>query len=291
MKKNKLNLNYNQIRNLLDKYGLYTLDSFEILLRFVKNYDLLDTNLAFINIYNKKYQENINNFNGRNDYDYITRIMNFDIAEIINSVDKLSQEELTYLNNLVEDAKKNIKPDSLEANILPNLSEFVYSQESKKLKSKLPTIEDLSSEDIEKLFNKYNVVELEAFISILEYVKDYNTDEIANIISKVYKEKYELLQSNFEVGAKPTNFKISDLGKINELLNDYELEFLHTMIESASMFLDSVQEFEDEYKEISEEFDSGDYPVLEMSKLLDSIEQEQTSRKNYPIRNQKKKTI
>ena len=286
MIKNKLNLNYNQIKNLLEKYELETLESFDVLLNCVEDYyDLEETNNAYINVYRKKYLENIEEFEGRNEYlSYGMQVNNFDITEMIDKIDELNEEELIYLNTMVNQALKCTKPDAIEAKVLPKLLEFKNVQEAKTQKKGLPTIDGLDEKDIEKLFNKYNVVELEVFLSILEYVIDYDTTQIAKIINKVYKEKYELLQSNYEVGVKPTGFKLSDLGKVNELLSEDELEFIHTMIENASMYLESIQSSEDEIKEIFEEFDSGDYPVLEMSNFLDSIEQEQEERKNYPLR-------
>ncbi len=285
MIKNRLNLNYDQIKTLLDKYELETLESFDVLLNCVEDYyDLNETNHAYINVSRKKYLENIEEFEGRNEYTYRTQVDNFDITEIIDKIDELDDDELIYLNTMVNQALKCTKPDAIEAKVLPKLLEFKNAQENKAEKNGLPTIDVLSNKDIEDLFNKYDVVELEVFSSILKFVVDYDTTEIAKVIEKVYKEKYELLQSNYEVGVKPTGFKLSDLGKVNELLSEDELEFIHTMIENASMYLESIQSSEDEIKEIFEDFDSGDYPVLGISKFLDSIEQEQEERKNYPLR-------
>ena len=286
MIKNKLNLNYDQIKNLLNKYELETLESFDVLLNCVEDYyDLEETNNAYINVYRKKYLENIEEFEGRNEYlSYGMQVNNFDITEMIDKIDELDDDELIYLNTMVNQALKCTKPDAIEAKVLPKLLEFKNAQETKMQKKGLATIEGLDKDEIEKLFNKYNVVELEAFLSILEFVVDYDTTQIAKTINKVYKEKYKLLQSNFQVGVKPTNFKLSDLGKVNELLSEDELEFIHTMIENAAGYLEVTREFEDEIKEIFEDFDSGDYPVLEISKFLDSIEQEQEERKNYPLR-------
>lgn len=286
MIKNKLNLNYDQIKNLLDKYELETLESFDVLLNCVEDYyDLNETNNAYINVYRKKYLENIEEYEGRNEYlSYGMQVNNFDITEMIDKIDELSEDELIYLNTMVNQALKCTKPDAIEAKVLPELLEFRNAQENKTEKNELPTIDGLSSKDMEDLFNKYDVVELEVFASILKFVVDYDTTEIAKVIEKVYKEKYELLQANYKVGVKPTNFKISDLGKVNELLTENELEFLHTMIENAAMYLDSVETSEHIYKEIFEGFVSQNYPTFEMAKFLDSIEQEQEERKNYPLR-------
>ena len=231
------------------------------------------------------------------------QVNNFDITEIIDKIDELNEEELIYLNTMVNQALRCTKPDAIEAKVLPELLEFKNAQENKNEKTGLPTIDNLTNEEIEDLFNKYDVVEVETFASILKFAVDYDTTEIAKVIEKVYKEKYELLQANYKVGVKPNNFKISDLGKVNELLTENELEFLHTMIENAAMYLDSVETSEHIYKEVVEGFVSQNYPAFEMAKFLDYIEQEQEERKNYPLRKptlnpnknqnqkQKKKTI
>lgn len=139
---------------------------------------------------------------------------------------------------------------------------------------------NMNYSELKEFFNKYNIIELEAFDTIIEYSKDYNLRDIKKIKKDVYNEKYGELTKNFEVEVKPYNFKLSDISKKNKDLNETELNFLHLLVESASLYLDSVQEFDYVYKEVFEEFDSGDYPVKEMSILLDLIEEEKEKRKS-----------
>ena len=70
----------------------------------------------------------------------------------------------------------------------------------------------------------------------------------------------------------PKGTSVEKLSLKNILLNENELNFFHDLVEDAASYLDSIGEFEDEYKTVCEEFDSGDYPIVAMSNLLDNIE-------------------
>ena len=268
----KLNLKYEEIKKLFDRYNMYTLDSIDLMLKFAEGYDLDDTNKAFINIYNKKYNEERDNLEGRNEYDYITRLKNFNIDEIIGSMEELSKEELKYLNDLVLAAVYHIKENKIESSMLPKLKEFMVYHDKELINYLKPTIDYLNEDEIKEFFNKYNVSELELFDLIFENTKSYNIKDIKKIKNEVYNDKYAELTNNFEVGVMPKGTSVEKLSLKNKLLNEKELNFFHDLVEDAASYLDSIGEFEDEYKTVCEEFDSGDYPIVAMSNLLDNIE-------------------
>lgn len=268
----KLNLKYEEIKKLFDRYNMYTLDSIDLILKFAEGYDLNDTNNAFINIYNKKYNEERDNLEGRNEYDYITRLKNFNIDEIISSMEELSKEELKYLNDLVLAAVYHIKENKIESSMLPKLKEFMVYHDKELINYLKPTIDYLNEDEIKDFFNKYNVGELELFDLIFENTKSYNIKDIKKIKNEVYNDKYAELTNNFEVGVMPKGTSVEKLSLKNKLLNENELNFFHDLVEDATSYLDSIGEFEDEYKTVCEEFDSGDYPIVAMSNLLDNIE-------------------
>lgn len=268
----KLNLKYEEIKKLFDRYNMYTLDSIDLILKFAEGYDLNDTNKAFINIYNKKYNEERDNLEGRNEYDYITRLKNFNIDEIIGSMEELSKEELKYLNDLVLAAVYHIKENKIESSMLPKLKEFMVYHDKELINYLKPTIDYLNEDEIKDFFNKYNVGELELFDIIFENTKSYNIKDIKKIKNEVYNDKYAELTNNFEVGVMPKGTSVEKLSLKNKLLNENELNFFHDLVEDAASYLDSIGEFEDEYKTVCEEFDSGDYPIVAMSNLLDNIE-------------------
>ena len=270
--KMELNLKYEEIKKLFERYDMYTLDSIDLILKFAKDYDLDETNKAFINVYGKKYNDERENLEGRNEYDYISRLRNFDLDEIINNMEELSKEELEYLNNLVKSAESHIKDTNKESSMLYKLEEFMVYHDKEVMDFLKPTVDYLNEEEIKEFFNKYNVGELELFDLIFENVKSYNIRDIKRIQNQVYDEKYEELTNNFEVGILPEGACVESLSKKDKLLNENELNFFHDLVEDAVSYLDSVASFEEEYQAIFEEFDSGDYPVVAMSNLLDDIE-------------------
>lgn len=48
---------------------------------------------------------------------------------------------------------------------------------------------DMSKEELEAFFNKYNISELEAFKVIMQYVYDYEKEEIEKILNSVKNNK------------------------------------------------------------------------------------------------------
>ena len=275
----KINMTYEELRIFFERYNVYTLDSIYIMLNIIGENDSKKKNKAFNTAYNKKYNEEKENFEGRNEYDYITMVGNFDLIEITNNINELSDKELGFITDIVKTTMYTLREDRLEKSIEPALDEYLRAYDKEFIKRLKPAISNLTKKEIKEFFNKYNTVELEAFDTILEYTKDYNIRDIRRIKKEVYNTKYNELTNNYEVSVKPINFKLSDISKKNKELNNTELDFLHLLVESASLYLDSIQEFDYVYKEVFEEFDSGDYPVLEMSELLDSIEEEKDNRK------------
>lgn len=276
----KINMTYEELKNFFERYNVYTLDSIHIMLNIIGENDSKRINKAFNTAYNKKYNEEKENFEGRNEYDYITMVLNFDLLEIINNITELNEKELGFITDIVKTTMYTLREDRMEKSIEPALDEYLRAYDKEFIKRLKPTISNLTKEEIKEFFNKYNVVELEAFDTILEYTKDYNIRDIRRIKKEVYTTKYNELTNNYEAGVKPSNFRLSNIGKKNKELNNTELDFLHLLVESASLYLDSIQEFDYAYKEVFKEFDSGDYPVLEMSELLDSIEKEKDTRKD-----------
>lgn len=286
-KKNK-NLNAKEFKKLFERYNIYTLDSINILLNVVgeveQNALVIRT---FNSAYNKVYNESKDGFEGRNEYTYSDMVRNFDLTEISDNFESLNNRELGFISKLVKDGVYKLKKDQQEASIEPKLLEFIKAFDKEFILRLKPTVDILSEKEIKVFFDKYSVVELDAFTTILDYAKDYNVRDIQRVRREVYKSKYDELTNNFEVGVKPSNFKYSDIEKVNKNLSGRELKFLHAIVDSAASYLYSIQELEYAYTEVFEEFDSGYYPIKEMGVLLDSIEKEIEKRKNKAKLNRK----
>ena len=129
---------------------------------------------------------------------------------------------------------------------------------------------DMSMDDLEIFFNKYNIIELESFNLIFEYVYDYEISNILEAAKKVHNQKYKECADDFEIAVRHTSFKPSDIKNKNSLLTDKELDLLYKLTDSAVMCLDSIETFDVEAERI------------DLSILNDSVSDEISKRKNCP---------
>lgn len=143
----------------------------------------------------------------------------------------------------------------------------------------------LTRVELKKIFNKFNLVELDEFNNIFEYVKDIDLEDIVKTKDEVYKEKLEECISDYEVPVKSTFSKGLSLGKNIKNLNYKEVEFLYELVSDASFYLASIRENSDSYKNVIDDFDEGDYPIDLMYELESSLYNELEERKrNKPNR-------
>ncbi len=99
-------MNIEEAKKFFNKFSLESLESIDLIL---PNNDPI-INGAFISVYNKKFEEQRDEYEGMNEYDYITRMQNFNIKEIDN-IDNFEKEELICLKKLLnnENIKTKIK--------------------------------------------------------------------------------------------------------------------------------------------------------------------------------------
>ena len=76
---------------------------------------------------------------------------------------------------------------------------------------------DISIEELEIFFNKYDLIELDSFNLIFEYCYDYDTTDALKIARKVYKEKYTACTDEFEIPVRHMTFKTSDINVKDEI--------------------------------------------------------------------------
>lgn len=143
----------------------------------------------------------------------------------------------------------------------------------------------LTRVELKKIFNKFNLVELDEFNNIFEYVKDIDLEDIVKTKDEVYKEKLVECISDYEVPVKSTFSKELSLEKNLKDLNYKEIEFLYELFSDASFYLSSIRENSDSYKNVINDFDEGDYPIDLMYELESSLYNELEERKrNKPTR-------
>ena len=248
------------IKKLFEKLQLFpTLDSIGILIPYTNDESITT---VFNTVVRKKYEQCSDEFEGINEYDYICQILNFDISEFNKNIDKFTQTELLYIRKIINNALMDIKENELTNKIIPILNEY----------KDIGTDKYIEEIKIENFFNKYNINELYLFEIILSYNCESYMQKYKEILNKVLRKKKP------EININPNCSLSSLINKVNEL-NDDELKFLYELVENASTYLSSIQDYSYTYEQIIDDFDINEYPVIAMYKLEESLLKELENRK------------
>ena len=136
----------------------------------------------------------------------------------------------------------------------------------------------LSIIELEEFFNKFDYQELSAINLIFEYVMDQDLTKINEIKNRICEEK-EIEFCNYYICSKgQVDFSLLDISNKLSILNEKELKFLYDLVEDAEFYLSSIDDYQDGYKNITEDFDIDDYPIIDMSKLENLIYNELNKR-------------
>ena len=126
---------------------------------------------------------------------------------------------------------------------------------------------NMSNKELEIFFNKYNILELDAFKVIMKYVYDYEKEEIEKILNSVKNNK----EQNYKEVCFKEEFNLSNITYKNDLLNDKELVFLYKIVNDALLCLSSIKHMDVEYE------------TIETSKIENSL-YDKISRKSNDIK-------
>ena len=126
---------------------------------------------------------------------------------------------------------------------------------------------NMSNKELEIFFNKYNILELDAFKVIMQYVYDYEKEEIEIILNSVKNNK----EQNYKEVCPKEEFNLSNITDKNDLLNDKELVFLYKIVNDALLCLSSIKHMDVEYE------------TIETSKIENSL-YDKISRKSNDIK-------
>ena len=230
----------------------FNMDSLESLGTLVSSANPLETAL-YLGVYRAEFNKRREEYEGINEYDYISRIKNFRLIELEDNISLFNKKELTYLYNMLCDAPKK--------EIISKYIDTINSELSG----------DLSYDELLVLFDKYNLAQLEVIKNVFQYVKDYDMSLVNSALNAVYENDGEECYRSYEVPI------YSDLSNVNSLLSDKELEFLYFLVECADSYLSSLQE---DYCNEIEDFDIEEYPVSFVSKWESSLYEEMDVRKS-----------
>lgn len=104
---------------------------------------------------------------------------------------------------------------------------------------------NMSNKELEIFFDKYNILELDAFKVIMQYVFVYKKESLNEILDYIQNNK----KYNYIIDtSKKENFSLSDIKNKNGILSDKELMFLYKIIFDVSNCLDSIKHIDVEYE-------------------------------------------
>lgn len=257
-----------ELKKLFEKYDLFTLDSLNILIGYLDESQIKEVYPIFKRVYQEKYKMMEKEFEGINEYDFHDKVLNFDIQDIIDGIESLNKNELNFLDNIVSTALSKIDKKN-EVNYKINYCLIKYQEESNAyhkytIYSKNTIDSNMTDEELKKFFDKYNVIELEHFITLFDNARfDFNVYRLYKIYKMVSNNKdiYKEYPTSDKYYEALEQSKISDLKYKNKLLNNKELKFLYTLVDSASDFLSFVNNCN--YEDLIMDIDKLDYSIIE----------------------------
>ena len=123
--------------------------------------------------------------------------------------------------------------------------------------------EKMTKEELLDLFSKYDLVELTAMNTVLNYAKDVDTVEAQTAIRKVFKDADDEVSEDYGLLMRHFTPSLSMINKKSDLLTKKEAKYLLELVDSANKYLESVELFEpDVYVESD---------LLELDKVRDSL--------------------
>ncbi len=214
---------------LFDKFSIDALESLETILKYSdKNNELYG---IIGNILRKKSKEI--DYDGMNEYDTITRVLNFNLSEIKSNVDNLSSDELYILKEILNLAITRISPQAIEESIKPILQENIDV-----IENKLP--EDLSETEIEELLKKCQLLELDALYFICKTAEDIDRDKLIKIANDLYGKKGFKRWQDFIIPINQIDSGIMLLMDNLSKFNKREIKYLAPLVDNSSFHISNI---------------------------------------------------
>ena len=123
--------------------------------------------------------------------------------------------------------------------------------------------EKMTKEELLDLFSKYDLVELTAMNTVLNYAKNVDTVEAQTAIRKVFYDADDEVIEDYGLLMRHYTPSMSMINKKSDLLTKKEAKYLLELVDSANKYLESVELFEPDVC-----FESD---LLELDKVRDSL--------------------
>lgn len=219
-----INLTKEEIKNFCKKYNSEELENIKGLFEFAHEYNLDEAIkiLEEVQTNNSIKEETADEFR----------------------LNELNNRELNFLHDVVDDANfffrcvTDLIDYREELSSSSDLLRRIEQEQDKRDYSQNTVI--MTREELNNLFNKYNLIELDSFAILVNNVDEENKDETVTAIQRVYKEKSKEADEEYFYITRHIILKPSNISNKNSLLTDKELEFILNMVNNTiNAYVDS----------------------------------------------------
>ena len=123
--------------------------------------------------------------------------------------------------------------------------------------------EKMTKEELLELFSKYDLVELTAMNTVLNYAKDVDTMEAETVIRKVFNDADDEVSEDYGLFMRHYTPSMSMINKKSDLLTKKEAKYLLEFVNDAKKFFEDIK--------LSKPDANVEHELLELYKITDSL--------------------
>ena len=123
--------------------------------------------------------------------------------------------------------------------------------------------EKMTKEELLELFSKYDLVELTAMNTVLNYAKDVDTMEAETVIRKVFNDADDEVSEDYGLFMRHYTPSRSMINKKSDLLTKKEAKYLLEFANDAKKFFEDIK--------LSKPDANVEHELLELYKITDSL--------------------
>lgn len=123
--------------------------------------------------------------------------------------------------------------------------------------------EKMTKEELLELFSKYDLVELTAMNTVLNYAKDVDTMEAETVIRKVFNDADDEVSEDYGLYMRHYTPSMSMINKKSDLLTKKEAKYLLEFANDAKKFFEDIK--------LSKPDANVEHELLELYKITDSL--------------------
>ena len=123
--------------------------------------------------------------------------------------------------------------------------------------------EKMTREELLELFSKYDLVELTAMNTVLNYAKDVDTMEAETVIRKVFNDADDEVSEDYGLFMRHYTPSMSMINKKSDLLTKKEAKYLLEFANDAKKFFEDIK--------LSKPDANVEHELLELYKITDSL--------------------